>query len=137
MRIELLPLLLGIVALGIGGVLVLDAAIADGTFIPVERRRSQRPPRSRTGEGLVGAAIILLGASLIGRDQWAYTTLSVVLAVLLGAAGVAMNWRYLREMVVAPKARGDATALRASGVEGPGDEPSLRPSDERRPASLS
>ena len=66
MRIELLPVLLGVVAAVMGGLLVLDAIIADGTFISVERRRSSRPPRSRTGEGLVGAAIMLIGASLIG-----------------------------------------------------------------------
>jgi hypothetical protein len=132
MRIELLPVLLGVVAAVMGGLLVLDAIIADGTFISVERRRSTRPPRSRTGEGLVGAAILLIGASLIGRDQWAYTTVSVILAVVLGAAGVVMNWRYLREMAVAPKRRGTP----AEPVRIDANDPDIRRSNERS-ASLS
>lgn len=111
MRIELLPVLLGVVACVIGGVLVLDALISDGTFIPVERRRRNRPPRNRTGEALLGAAIILIGASLIGRDQWPYTTVSVILAVVLGAAGVVLNWRYLSEMAAAPQRRGDVAPV--------------------------
>jgi hypothetical protein len=132
MRIELLPILLGVVAVVIGIVLLLDAVIADGTFTHVERRRSDRPPRNRLGEGFLGAAIILIGASLIGRDQWAYTTLSVLIAVFLGAAGVAMNWRYLGGMAAAPARR--SGKLRAvEPTETPGE--AVR-SDEERPASL-
>jgi hypothetical protein len=131
MRIELLPVLLGVVAVVIGGVLVLDALIADGTFTPVERRRRNRPPRNRTGEALLGAAIILIGASLIGRDQWPYTTVSVILAVVLGAAGVVMNWRYLSEMAAAPQRRSGSAAVDAAGDVAAG------PPDEEHPASLS
>ncbi|HSJ63328.1 MAG TPA: hypothetical protein VK922_05395, partial [Gemmatimonadaceae bacterium] len=139
MRIELLPVLLGILAVVMGGALVLDAVIKDGTFIPVERRRSQRPPRSQLGEGLLGGAIIFLGASLIGGDQWPYTTLSVVLAVVLGAAGVILNWRYLSEMAIAPKRRSDADE--PSDAIGPDSEvptagPRLHAPDGERPATL-
>lgn len=136
MRIELLPIILGIVAVVMGGMLVLDAIIADGTFTPVERRSSQRPPRSRTGEGLVGGAIILLGASLIGRDQWAYTTVSVILAVLLGAAGVVLNWRYLSAMAAAPARRSGATDAQREDVRVAHPSPSVRATDEETPASL-
>jgi hypothetical protein len=138
MRIELLPVLLGIAAVVMGGALVLDAVIKDGTFIPVERRRSQRPPRSQVGEGLLGGAIIFLGASLIGRDQWPYTTLSVVLAVVLGAAGVILNWRYLSEMAIAPKRRSDADephAIEQDSEVAPA-APRLHTPDGERPASL-
>jgi hypothetical protein len=132
---ELLPVVLGVIAVAIGGLLALDAAIADGTFIPVERRRGERPPRNRLGEGLVGAAIIALGASLIGRDSWPYTTLSVLFAVVLGAAGVALNWRYLRAMAVAPERRsGESSVTTAEGERGPGQD-QLTP-DEQSPASL-
>jgi hypothetical protein len=133
MRIELLPILLGVVAVVIGGVLVLDAVIADGTFTPVERRRSDRPPRNRLGEGFLGAAIVLLGASLIGRDQWPYTTLSVLLAVMLGAAGVAMNWRYLSGMAAAPARRSGKFSAADPAA---GSDEVVRSRDEERPASL-
>jgi hypothetical protein len=136
MRIELLPVVLGLLAVGIGIVLVVDAAVPDGTFISVERRRGQRPPRNCLGEGLLGAAIILLGASLIGRDSWPYTTLSVLLAVALGAAGVAMNWHYLRDMAVAPVRRSGESSLPAEAQEAPPPTRDQLISDEQSPASL-
>ena len=136
MRAEvILPIVLGLVAVAIGGVLLLDAIVPDGSFISQERRRGDRPPRSRLGEGLVGAAIVLLGASLIGRDSWPYTTLSVLLAVALGGAGVAMNWRYLREMAVAPQRRsGESFPPNVEDVRLERD--ASRPADESSTASL-
>jgi hypothetical protein len=136
MRAEvILPIVLGLVAVAIGGVLLLDAIVPDGSFIPQERRRGDRPPRSRLGEGLLGAAIVLLGASLIGRDSWPYTTLSVLLAVALGGAGVAMNWRYLREMAVAPQRRSGQSF--PPNVEDPRlEREASRPADESSTASL-
>ena len=136
MRAEvILPVILGVVAVVIGGVLLLDAIVADGSFVPQERRRGERPPRSRLGEGLLGAAIVFLGASLIGRDSWAYTTLSVLLAVALGGAGVAMNWRYLREMAVAPQRRSGESFL--PNAEDPRlERDASRPADESSTASL-
>lgn len=125
MRIELLPILLGLAAVAIGIALVVDSVVPDGTFFPVERRRGQRPPRNCLGEGLLGAAIVFLGASLIGRDSWPYTTLSVLLAVALGAAGVALNWQYLRAMAVAPEQRSsehEARGAPALAAAGDGDE---------------
>ena len=137
MRIELLPVLLGLLAVGIGIVLLVDAAVPDGTFISVERRRGSRSPRNGLGEGLLGAAIILLGASLIGRDSWPYTTLSVLIAFALGAAGVAMNWHYLRDMAVAPVRRSgeSSDAEEAEGARAPAVDQLT--TDEQSPASLS
>ena len=136
MRAEvLLPVMLGLVAVAIGGVLLLDAIVPDGSFISQERRRGDRPPRSRLGEGLLGAAIVLLGASLIGRDSWPYTTLSVLLAVALGGAGVTMNWRYFREMAVAPQRRSGESF--PANVEDPRlERDASRPADESSTASL-
>lgn len=134
MRIELLPILLGLAAVGIGIALIVDAVTPDGTFIRVERRRGDRPPRNCLGEGLLGAAIVLLGASLIGRDSWPYTTLSVLVAFALGAAGVALNWHYLRAMAVAPGRRSGESSLPASsGSDVRADE---ERSDEQSTASL-
>lgn len=137
MRIEVLPIVLGVLAVGIGIILLVDAVAPDGTFISVERRRGDRPPRSGLGEGLLGAAVMLLGASLIGRDSWPYTTLSVLTAFALGAAGVAMNWHYLRDMAVAPERRsGKASQTReAERPPEPGREELT--TDEQSPASLS
>lgn len=137
MRMELVPVLLGLLAVGMGIALVVDAAVPDGTFIAVERRRGQRPPRNSIGEGLLGASIILLGASLIGRDSWPYTTLSVLLAVVLGVVGVAMNWHYLREMAVASEYRSDESSLQTEGEVSPAEARDRLTSDEQSSASLS
>ena len=136
MRIELLPVLLGLAAVGLGVALIVDAVTPDGTFIRVERRRGDRPHRNCLGEALLGAAIVLLGASLLGRDSWPYTTLSVLLAVALGAAGVALNWHYLRAMAVAPERRSGESSVSTppGGPEVRADE-DLR-SDEQSTASL-
>lgn len=141
MRIELLPILLGLAAVLIGIALVVDSVVPDGTFIPVERRRGQRPPRNCLGEGLLGAAIVFLGASLIGRDSWPYTTLSVLLAVALGAAGVALNWQYLRAMAVAPEQRSSEHSVRGASALAPAGEnealPVERKDNQQSTASLS
>lgn len=138
MRAEVfLPVFLGVVAVVIGVVLLLDAIVPDGSFVPEERRRAERQPRSRLGEGLLGAAIVLLGASLIGRDSWSYTTVSVLLAVVLGGAGVVMNWRYLREMAVAPQRRsGESFPPNAENEPRQPRDASSRPADENSAASL-
>jgi hypothetical protein len=135
MRIELLPIAIGLLGVAIGIVLVVDAAVADGRFIPVERRRRARSPRNSLGEGLLGAAIVLLGTSLLGGDSWPYTTLSVLIAVALGAAGVAMNWHYLRDMAVAPGRRSGESSLPAGLEAHPTEDQVAR--DEQSPASLS
>lgn len=107
MRLELLPLILGALVIAFGIFLVADALIADGRIVPEERRRRPRAPRSRPGEALFGAAVISLGAALIGRDAWAYTTVAIIVAFVLGLAGVVLGWRYLRSQATAPAWRGD------------------------------
>ena len=136
MSIEILPVVLGLLAVGIGIILVIDAAVPDGTFISVERRRGHRSPRNGLGEGLLGAAVILLGASLIGRDSWPYTTLSVLIAFALGAAGVAMNWHYLRDMAVAPVHRSGESSHAGEGERVPAPADDQLTTDEQSPASL-
>ncbi len=102
MRIELLPLLLGIVVVLIGGAFAADAIIPDGTLVPTERRRRARPERSRWGEALVGAGIIAAGGALIGRDTWRYSTLAVLAAAVLMAAGLVANRKYIRGVLLGP-----------------------------------
>jgi hypothetical protein len=102
MRLEHLPLLLGLLVGALGLALVLDAIIPDGTFGSRERRKRERPERHRGGELALGAGVLLLAASLLGRDTWRYTNLAMLIAMLLFIAGVALNYRYVRGLMFGP-----------------------------------
>ncbi len=122
MRLEHLPLILGAL-LGIVGIaLVVDAWTVETSFVTRERRRRVRAQRSRVGEGLLGLGTIATAAAFIGRDDWRYGTVAVILGCLLLAAGVVMNWRFLYEAVVfRGPARRDPTTEIKPGM--PEDEP--------------
>jgi hypothetical protein len=100
MRLELIPVILGVLVGLVGLVLVADAVLPDGTFVPTERRRAPRPGRSLLGEAVLGVGVMLIAAALIGRDGWRYGTLAVLLAFLLCAVGLVLNWRYVRGLLV-------------------------------------
>ena len=125
MRLEHLPLILGAL-LGIVGIaLIVDAWTVETSLVTKERRRRVRAERSRVGEGLLGLGTIAMAAAFIGRDDWRYGTVSVILGALLLLAGVVMNWRFLYEAVVF---RGPARRGSPAGVEPgmPEDDPSRK-----------
>jgi hypothetical protein len=113
LRIELLPVLLGIVVGVIGAALLADAFTPDYAFTDRERRRRPRAPRHRGGEAALGAGVLAVAAALIGRDTWRYSTVAVLVALVLLAFGVAMNWRWLGGFMLGP-----VDAAEASGEEG-------------------
>lgn len=84
--------------------MVLDALIPDGTFVSQERRKRDRPERSRHGELLLGVGVLLMSAALIGRDTWRYTNLAILLALILFVGGVFLNYKYVRGLMFGPVA---------------------------------
>ena len=123
MRLEHLPLILGAL-LGIVGIaLIVDAWTVETSLVTKERRRRVRAERSRIGEGLLGLGTIAMAAAFIGRDDWRYGTVAVIVGAVLLAAGVVMNWRFLYEAVVfrGPARRDTAAAPPPDVAE---DEPS-------------
>ena len=100
MRLELLPLILGALVALAGVGLVVDAWLPDrDVLLPRERRRRIRAERNRGGEAVVGIAVILIGAALIGRDAWTLTPWLAGAACLLIVIGALMNRRYIREQI--------------------------------------
>jgi hypothetical protein len=99
-RIETLPLILGILVALLGIGIIFDAWTPDATTVSPERRRRPRIERHRNGEALIGLGVLALAAAFIGRDSWRYS----VLVVLIGAAfllvGAILNRQYLRELFV-------------------------------------
>jgi hypothetical protein len=97
-RLELIPLILGILVALFGGALVVDSFTEDGTFVPVERRRRARAPRHPRGELLIGLGVLALAAALLGRDAWRWGTVSVIAGLLLVTAGSLLNRHFIAEL---------------------------------------
>ncbi|MEJ7812115.1 MAG: hypothetical protein WKG32_17005 [Gemmatimonadaceae bacterium] len=115
MRLEMLPILLGILAGIVGFALVADAAIPDGSLVPSDRRRLPRAPRSLSGEVALGLGILAIASALVGRDHWRYSIVAMLVALICCSLGIALNWRYVTAMVISrPAAGGEVDAGRAS-----------------------
>ena len=99
MRLELIPLIVGILVglLGLG--LIVDAWTPDDIIVKRERRRRPRLERSRGGEAWIGLGIIGMAAAFIGRDTWPYTVVAAIAGTAMLLLGVLMNRRYLGERV--------------------------------------
>lgn len=98
MRVELIPLVLGVLVGIVGVLLIADARLPDVAPYVSERRRRVRAERSRGGETLVGVGTLCMAAALIGRDAWRYGAIAVILGAVLIVVGAIMNFRYLREI---------------------------------------
>jgi hypothetical protein len=134
MRIEvLLPILLGLLVALVGVGLVADAWLPDRVVVERERRRRARADRSRAGEALLGCGTLCMAAAFLGRDIWRYETLAVIVGVVLLIAGAALNWRFVRELLVfRGAARRDPTVERKPGMpEHTPPERRLRPRERR------
>ena len=109
MRLEQIPLFLGVLVAILGLGMVLDAQLPDGMVPSRERRRRERAERHRGGQTLVGLGIFAVAAALIGRDTWRFGTVSVLAGVVLLAAGGWLNRVYLRELFTfrGPARRGE------------------------------
>ena len=99
MRLEQFPIVLGILVALIGLTMALDAWQAGGIAPFRERRRRTRAVPHKPGQTLVAIGTICLGIALIGRDTWRYTTLTVLIGVVLLIVGAIMNRVYLKEVL--------------------------------------
>ncbi len=99
MRLEQIPIVLGIVAALIGLTMALDAWQPGGIAPFRERRRRTRAVPHKAGQTLVAVGTVCLGIALIGRDTWRYTTITVLMGVVLLIAGAIMNRVYLKEVL--------------------------------------
>jgi len=99
MRLEQIPLFIGVVVAILGLGLVLDAQLPEGFSQARERRRRERAERNRVGETLVGIGIIAMASALIGRDTWRFGTLAVLAGTIALVIGAWLNHEYLREVL--------------------------------------
>ncbi len=100
MRLEQLPILLGVLVALIGLTILLDAWQAGGVAPLRERRRRTRTVPHKTGQTLVAIGTLCMAAALMGRDTWRWGTISVLAGSALLIIGAIMNRRYLKEVLL-------------------------------------
>jgi hypothetical protein len=99
MRVEIIPIIIGILVGLVGLGLVFDAWTPDEIIVRRERRRRPRIERSRGGEAAIGFGVLCMGAAFLGRDTWRYSVVSVIAGTLLLLLGVIRNRRYLVQAI--------------------------------------
>jgi hypothetical protein len=98
-RLEHIPIIVGVLVALFGVGLLYDAIASDYSLVARERRRRPRAERNRLGEGAVAIGTLCMAAALIGRDVWRYGTLTVFVGAALLVLGTILNWRYLGEIM--------------------------------------
>ena len=96
MRLETIPLILGVLIGLIGIGLILDAWLKDEIIVRKERRRRPRRERDRLGEALVGLGVLAIAAAVMGRDSWRYSTVAVIVGAVLLLWGAKRSAAYMR-----------------------------------------
>ena len=99
MRVEVIPLIVGIFVALVGLGLMFDAWTPDEIIVKRERRRRPRVERNRGGEAAIGLGVLCMGAAFIGRDTWRYSVVAVIAGTLLLLIGVIRNRRYLGQAI--------------------------------------
>ena len=100
MRLEQLPILIGVLVALIGLTILLDAWQAGGVAPLRERRRRTRAVPHKAGQTLVAIGTLCMAAALMGRDTWRWATISVLAGSALLIIGAIMNRQYLKEVLL-------------------------------------
>jgi hypothetical protein len=99
-RIETFPLIVGVLVAMLGIGIMFDAWTPDAPLVSQERRRRPRIERHRNGEAMIGIGVLALAAAFIGRDNWRYSILVVIIGAVFLIVGAVLNGRYVRELFV-------------------------------------
>jgi xanthine/uracil permease len=100
MRLEQLPIVLGVIVALIGLTIALDAWQTGGVAPLRERRRRTRAVPHKAGQTLVALGALCMAAALIGRDTWRWGTIAVIAGSALLIIGAIMNRAYLKEVLL-------------------------------------
>jgi hypothetical protein len=98
-RVEVIPLILGILVALIGLAILADAWLPEDLPFKWERRRRERTERSLGGEALIGIGVLCMSGALLGRDSWDYSIVVVIAGTVLFLLGAFMNRRYLKDRI--------------------------------------
>ena len=110
MRVETIPLIVGIIVALVGLAILADAWLPEDMAFGKDRRRQERTERSLGGEACLGLAVLCFAAAIIGRDTWRYGTVAVIAGSVLFVIGAFANRSFLRDRIV------NRGALRRGGL---------------------
>ena len=110
MRVETIPLIIGIIVALVGLAILADAWLPEDMAFGTDRRRQERTERSIGGEACLGLAVLCFSAAIIGRDTWRYGTVAVIIGSVLFVIGAFANRHFLRDRIV------NRGALRRGGL---------------------
>jgi hypothetical protein len=99
MRIEIVPLIVGVLFGLIGLGLVVDAWTPDHIVVKRERRRRARIERNRGGEAAIGLGVLCMAAAFLGRDTWRYSVIAVMVGTALLLLGAILNRKFLADSI--------------------------------------
>jgi len=125
-KLEQIPILLGIIVLLIALAIGYDSVSPEERRPFKERRRRKRADLNRGGELLVAMGTASMAAALIGRDSWRWGTIAVFVGVALLLAGALLNRPFLREMLLFRGASRRATPNEAPPVADDATPPNMR-----------
>ena len=100
MRLEQLPILIGVLIALLGLTILLDAWQAGGVAPLRERRRRARAVPNKAGQSLVALGTLCMAAALMGRDTWRWGTIAVLSGITLLVIGAILNRTYLKEVLL-------------------------------------
>jgi hypothetical protein len=123
MRLEYVPVVLGVLVLLLAAGVIYDALSPEAKRPFRERRRRRRAELDKPGEWMVALGMICLGAALIGNELWRWTTIAVISGIVLLILGALMNRTYLREMLMF---RGASRRTEENEIPAKPDQPKLR-----------
>jgi len=126
MRLEQVPIVLGVLICLIAAAIIYDAVSPPEARPFRERRRRQRADIDTVGEWFVALGTACLGAALIGRDDWRWGTIAVIAGVTLLTIGIIMNRSFLRENLLFRGASRRSEEVEVPPDPAKKDEPRLR-----------
>src|ERR1044071_2462241 len=99
MKLELIPIVIGVIVGLVGLGLVFDAWTPDEIIVKRERRRRPRTERNRSGEAFIGLGVLCMAGAFLGRDTWKYSVIAVMAGTALLLIGAIMNRRFLGDRI--------------------------------------
>ena len=109
MRLEHLPILLGLLFVAAGLAILADALLREEPLAGDDRRKRSRAPRHRGGQAAIGIGTLFVATALFGRDAWRYGTVAVLFGVVTMGIGVWLNWEYVKAFMLGPEVRAEET----------------------------
>jgi hypothetical protein len=99
LRVEYIPVLLGLALALLGAAIMWDGWGPQSLGPMRDRRRRSRAPIDSRGELVAGFGIVLLGVALVGRD-WRFETVTVLVGTACVLLGALRNQKYFREVLL-------------------------------------